>query len=412
MNKIIPFSAVIHKDTEEKSISLCLRVSVVKYIQRRNFKMRLKMTKGILCLLILSITGCVKLPEKEAKIEAVCVTTAKPAVSSIILTTTLQGTILPVREAKISAKTGGRILSIFVQENSPVKQGDVVAKIDPTDAQIRLSQAEAGLAAAKAGLKQAETNLDLVKMEFERAERLKESNSIAQSAFDKANTGYKMACVQLELTKAQVNQAETNVTSARQGLEDTNITTPISGIITSKCLNKGEVISQMNISAPILTVMDISTVKLEVPASEDLITKIKRNQEVDVFLDAYPKKAWTGIIHDISPIVNPQSRTFTVTIYLENPDNLLKPGMFAQAKLELEKHEQVVCVPQGAVFNRGLDNYLYIVEKNHARLKQVKLGIADLERVEITEGLNTNDEVVIRGVESLQDGSRVDVTGH
>jgi len=362
--------------------------------------------KWIMVFGMVLIIGCSKPQVMETKIEAISVTTAKPVISDIILTTTLQGTILPIREAKISAKVGGKILRIFAAENDFVKQGDVVAKLDPTDAGIRLSQAEAGLVTANAGLRQAETNFDLAKIEFERAQRLKETDSIAQAAFDKASTGYKMASSQVELAKAQVNQAEIAVTSARQGLEDTNITAPISGIIASKYLNEGEMTGQ----SPILNIMDISTTKLEVAVSEDLITKIKRDQSVQVLLDAYPDKRWTGIIYDISPTINSQSRTFKATIYLKNPQGLLKPGMFARCRLELEKHSNVLCLSQGAVFNRGLDNYLYVVEANKAKLKQVKLGIQDLEKVEITEGLSTDDDVVIRGVENLQDGVLVKVT--
>ncbi|MFH1562658.1 MAG: efflux RND transporter periplasmic adaptor subunit [Nitrospirota bacterium] len=364
----------------------------------------MKNLRWVALSILVLIIGCAKPPEKETKIEAISVVTATPAISDIILTTTLQGTVLPIREAKISPKMGGKLLKIYVKENDPVQQGDVVANLDPTDAQLRLLQAEAGLSTAKAGLKQAETNLELVKIEFERAERLKETNSIAQSAFDKANTGYKMACAQLELANAQVNQAQVAVASARQGLEDTNITAPISGIITSKCLNEGEVISQMNLSSPILTVMDISTVKVELAVSEDLITKIKRGSKAEVYFDAYPNKRFTGIISNIFPTVNSQSRTFSCFLHIPNPQHLIKPGMFCRVTLDLERHEGVLCIPQGAVFNRGLDNYLYVVEKNHARLKQIKLGIQDLEKMEITEGLNQDEEVVIRGVENLQDG--------
>lgn len=369
--------------------------------------MKIGMKKVTLCLLILLITGCVKPPEKETKISAISVTTAKPAISDIILTTTLQGTILPIREAKISPKMGGKLYKLYVKENSSVKQGDVVALIDPTDAKIRLLQAEAGLSTAKAGLKQAETNLDLVKIEFERAERLKESNSIAQSAFDKASTGYKMACAQIELANTHVAQANVGLIAAKQQLTDTNITSPISGIITSKSANEGE---EVRSGDPILTVMDVSTVKVELAVSENLITNIKRESKAEVCLDAYPNKRFTGIIHDIFPTVNPQSRTFSCFFHIDNPQYLIKPGMFCRVTLDLKRHEGVMCVPQGAVFNRGLDNYLYIVEKNHAKLKQVKLGIQDLEKMEITEGLNVTDEVVIRGVGNLQDGVLVQAT--
>ncbi|MFH1450181.1 MAG: efflux RND transporter periplasmic adaptor subunit [bacterium] len=362
--------------------------------------------KWMIVLGLILIVGCAKPQDMETKIEAISVTTAKPAISEIILTTTLQGTILPIREAKISAKVGGKILRIFAAENDFVQQGAVVAKLDPTDAQIRLLQAEAGLNTAKAGLKQAKTNFELAKIEFERAQKLKETDSIAQAAFDKASTGYKMASSQVELANAQVNQAETAIISAKQGLGDTNITAPISGIITSKYLNEGEMTSQ----SPILAIMDISTIKLEVATSSNLITKIKRDQSVQVWLGAYPDKRWTGIIYCLSPTINPQSRTFETTIYLKNPQGLLKPGMFARCRLEVEKHSNVLCLPQGAVFNRGLDNYLYVIEANKAKLKQVKLGIQDLEKVEIIEGLNMADEVVIRGVENLQDGSLVKVT--
>ncbi|MFH1963427.1 MAG: biotin/lipoyl-binding protein [bacterium] len=125
--------------------------------------------KWMIVLGIILIVGCSKPPEKTTRIEAVRVTAAKPFISDIVLSTTLQGTVLPIREAKISAKAGGRIQSIFVQENSSVQQGNVVAKIDPTDAKIRLLQAEAGLVTTKAGLKQAETSLEQAKTEFDRA---------------------------------------------------------------------------------------------------------------------------------------------------------------------------------------------------------------------------------------------------
>ncbi|MEW6482618.1 MAG: efflux RND transporter periplasmic adaptor subunit [bacterium] len=341
------------------------------------------------------------------KIEAVSVTAAKPFISDIVLTTTFQGTIKPIKEAKISPKIGGMLLQILAKENDYVKAGQVVAKLDATDAQIGLSQAEAALTTANAGLHQAEANFDHAKIEFERAERLNATNSIAKAAFDKAVTAYKMASAQLELAKAQVNQAEIGLSSAKQHLKDTHITSPIFGIITSKIANEGERIRGME---PILEVMDISTVKLEVAASEDLITKIKQDQKVKVSLEAYPDTKFTGIIREISPIINPQSRTFNVTIYIRNAHHRIKPGMFARVKIELEKHQNVLCVPQGAVFNRGLDNYLYVIEENRARLKQVKLGIQDLEKVEITAGLAKNQEVVIRGVETLQDGAIVRVT--
>jgi len=316
--------------------------------------------------LILLITECARLQEKEVKIEAISVSTAMPTISSIILTTTLQGTALPIREAKISAKVDGRLLDIFVEENSFVKQGNIVAKLDPTDAQIRLLQAEVGLATAKAGLKQAETNLELAKIEFERAQRLKETNSIAQSAFDKASTGYKMACAQFELANTQIAQAETGVTAIKQQLAETNITSPISGIIASKFINKGEMV---NPGVPILMVMDISTIKVELAVSEDLMTKIKRGDKTEVYFDAYPNKRFIGIISNIFPIINPHSRTFNIILHIPNPTHLIKPGMFARVKIELEKHQDVLCVPQEAVFNRGLNNYLYVVEKDRARLK-------------------------------------------
>lgn len=376
----------------------------------KNFGLGIFACGFIISLSLILIAGCTKPPVEEVITEVISVVAAKPFISDIVLTTTLQGTIMPIQEAKISSNMAGRLLQILVKENQQVKKGEIVAKLDPTDLKIRLSQTEAALNIANAGLKQAEITYENAKIEFERAERLKATNSIAKAAFDKAITGYKMAEAQLELAKAQVTQAETVVAAARQQLKDTNITSPICGIITSKYMNEGEMISQMNVSAPILTVMNISIVRLEVAASEDLITKIKKYHQVKVTIDAYPNKEFTGTIRDISTIIEPQSRTFKVTIHIKNPHQLIKPGMFGRVKFELEKHKAALCVPQGAVFNRGPNNYLYVVEKDHAKMKQVKLGIQDLEKVEITAGLDHNEEVVIRGVENLQDGVRVRVT--
>ncbi len=351
--------------------------------------------------LLILIIGCGKQPKNDVKIEAVSVVTAKPFISDIVFSTTLLGTILPIKEADISPKMGGELVEILVKENTYVKKDQIVAKLDPTDAKLVLAQAEAGLKTAQAGLLQAEANYNNAKVEFERAKRLKETDAIADKAFDKAKTGFELASAQLEVAKAQVSQAEVGLATSKQQLEDTNITSPVDGIIASKIANEGERIRGM---ATILKVMNIAVVKLEVSASEDLITKIKKYKEVKVKLDAYPDKSFTGTINDISPTIDPLSRTFKVTIHIRNPHYILKPGMFARVVLELEKHKEVICIPQGAVFNRGLDNYIYIVEGNKAKLKQVKLGLQDLEKVEIVEGLLENEEVVIRGVENLQDG--------
>lgn len=360
---------------------------------------------GLLFIVVL-IVGCAKSPAKEIKIETVSVVTSRPFISDIVLTTTLQGTIMPIKEAEISPKMGGRLEKLLVDENDYIQAGQLVASIDSTDAALGVSQAEAGLEIARTSQHQAEINYENAKREFERAESLKLSNTIAQQSYDKITTGYKMASAQIEVAKANINQAEVSLSIAKQHLQDTKITSPIKGIITHKMVNEGERIQGMN---AILKVMDISTVKLEIAVSESLMTKIKKHQQVEIKVDAYPDEKFTGIIHNISSIINPQSRTFNVTIYLNNPKYLLKPGMFARVQLELEKHLNVLCIPHGAVFNRGLENYLYVVEKNHARLKQVKLGISDLEKVEITEGLAHNEEVVIRGVENLQDGAIVQV---
>lgn len=361
---------------------------------------------GLVFILVLT-PGCTKPPANNVQIGAVNVVTAMPSISDISLTTTFAGTILPIKEAEISPKIGGTLLQLLVDENDYVTRGQVVASLDPTDEELALSQAQAGLQMAQASLHQAEINYENARIEFERTEKLKASNAIAQQLVDKTTTGYKMASAQVEAAKAHLNQAEVSVSSAKQLLQETKITAPINGIITQKMANQGERIKGM---VPLFKVMDISTVKLEIAISQDLITKIKKHQRVKTSVDAYPDKEFIGVIHDVSPTINPQSRTAKVTICLDNPRYLLKPGMFSRVELELEKHPDALCLPHGAVFNRGLENHLYVVEKDRVRLKQVKLGIQDMEKVEIKEGLTPDEQVVIRGVENLQDGVKVKVT--
>jgi RND family efflux transporter MFP subunit len=128
-------------------------------------------------------------------------------------------------------------------------------------------------------------------------------------------------------------------------------------------------------------------------------------------LDAYPGESFQGLVTEVSPTVDPASRTMLVTISLDNPDGKLKSGMFAKVKIITERKENIVKIPATAVINRFGEDYVFTVENNVAKRQVIKQGILIDGVVEVQSGLRAGQEVVVRGQSLLEDGSRVNVVG-
>ncbi|MDR0685113.1 MAG: efflux RND transporter periplasmic adaptor subunit [Spirochaetaceae bacterium] len=188
---------------------------------------------------------------------------------------------------------------------------------------------------------------------------------------------------------------------------------PISGVISGLPGQVGMKISQ---SSPLAVISGDGGLEIELHVAERFIYRIRMGLPCEITLDAYPGDNFRGRISEISPVVNISSRTMMIKVNVDNPGDRLKAGMFAKVKIITEEKENAITVPEGAVLQRGGQNFVYTVradpddpEDSRAVRTPVTLGLNIDNMFEITEGLEPGDEVIVRGQTTLTDGSRVNV---
>lgn len=265
-----------------------------------------------------------------------------------------------------------------------------VAQAQYNSAQNQLSILEQGakpedIRALEAQLSQAEASLALAKRSWE--ERTWE-NDIASA-------------------RSRVKQAEASVQLLRIQMANTKVKAPISGVVTRKMVEQGQ---QVSPQSPIATISDIDEVKISVPVVEKDLPKIKVGQRAVVELDAFPGRSFPGRIHTIAPTLNPADHTATVEVRVQNPHGLIKPGMFAIAKIRIGSPRRSVTIPKDALMKKGGRDVVFVVESGIARMRDVVAGNLGDGWIEIKSGVRAGEDVVVLGQEELKDGDKVKPT--
>jgi HlyD family secretion protein len=279
---------------------------------------------------------------------------------------TASGTI-ETTEVTVSAKVGGEVTRLYVDEGSSVKKGDTLALIDRSDLEIQLRQAVANADAADAQYKlavrgsreediaQAEATFKNAQDDLKRAEELFKLNTMTQKQLDDARTRYTVAeqsfeklkrgsrPEEIEAARARRDLAHAQVDAIRKKIVDSYVIAPMPGMITEKALEEGDIVMQ---NGSLFRISRLDKVHLMIYVSEEELAKIKLGQNADVFIDAYPKKSFPGKIIYISDLAeftpkNVQTKedrtklVFGVKIEVENPNQELKPGMPADATIAI-----------------------------------------------------------------------------
>jgi|Deesub1362B_J571_1020462.scaffolds.fasta_scaffold04790_2 membrane fusion protein (multidrug efflux system)/multidrug efflux system membrane fusion protein/cobalt-zinc-cadmium efflux system membrane fusion protein len=307
------------------------------------------------------------------------------------------GDIQPVRQVKVFPDIPGKVAAIFVEEGDFVRKGQVLAVLDTTGLHLQRKQAEAGLAVARANFEDAKRN-------YERMLELKKEGSVSPQQFEKVELAYKAA-------RAQLEQAEAALNLARHALDVSVMRAPFDGFIGGRFLNPGEMINpNMPGGFGVVSLVDISRVKLVVNVPEKEFYRIREGMPARITVDAYPGRVFSGKVTVVNPVADVLTRSFRVQIEADNPDYLLKPGMFARVEIVVQRKEQVVAVPVDAVLEEGGRFYVFLVRDARAHRVEVEKGITDGFRVEIVRGLKAGDSVVIAGQRNLRDGDVVRIT--
>lgn len=322
---------------------------------------------------------------------------------------TVVGNLIGLQTVDVAPRTNGRLLTVSVQMGDPVRRGQVIGKIEDREIVEQVSQAEASQQVSKATIRQREADLKVAQVNFDRSKNLFERQLLAKQALDDAESRYLAAEAQIDLSKAQLAQAEARLQELKINLQNTTVTSPVDGFVGKRNVDPGAMVSQ---NTPIASVVDISKLKMVVNVVEKDIRLVTVGDSGDVDVDAYPGEKFRGRIARVAPVLDPATRTATMEIEIANDDKRLKPGMYARVSLIVEERKNTLVAPKNAVVDFESKRGVWMPNQdNRAKFVPVQLGIEDTDRIEITGGLAEGDKIVTTGAAAVRNNDQLVIAG-
>ena len=195
--------------------------------------------------------------------------------------------------------------------------------------------------------------------------------------------------------------------NAEMNLEKMNIRAPFDGVIVNLPHFSAE--ARVNSGTSVVTIMDYSSMLLEINLPESAINEVKVGQKAYITHYTLPKDTIIGEITELSPAISAETRTFKGKLVIDNKKLLIRPGMFVKADIVTESHSSTIVIPKNIVRNERNRRLVFVVDQGIAKAKQVKLGLEEKNSVEVLSGLDKDDQLIVRGFETLRDGSKVKI---
>ena len=335
-----------------------------------------------------------------------------------------------VTEKKIILKTevSGTIKNLNVKEGKHVREGELLIELDDQEYRLKLEKTEALRLRYLSELlleKQfavPEKELDAPTLDrvqraeeaFNKAASLFGKGLLSREEFEKSKRNYELVLIETGKKKDEIQastkgltQAEIDVQIAQMDLEKTKIRAPFSGIITGIKVSPQETVS---VGRELFTLVDISQIKVQAKVLESEVGKMQVGREADVRFSAYPGKVFRGKVEAISPIINPEDRTCTVHILVENPEEEIKPGMHAEVEIAADVYKDKLLVPQEAVLVRGGRKLVFVVEEGLAKWRYIEVGLENEDYAEVLDGVKEGEMVITEGHFTLAHDAKVQVS--
>jgi RND family efflux transporter MFP subunit len=359
---------------------------------------------SILAIALILFAGCGKKNETTVDAaKALPVTAAAAKTGNISAKTVITGKVTPASEVIIVPKLGGKVVQVPVDMGTRVKKGQLLVKIDSTDLEISLSKASNGLQDAKLKHGQAVLNFNNAKANYERNKVLFSQGAISQRDLEQSQLAYNLAQETMNMPGEAI--AQNDIANIRNQIANTTITSPFDGEVATRNIDPGEMASP---TQPVMTVVNIDKVFVEGTVAESDISLVKEGQKVSVNVEAAGGK-FAGIVKTLSPVANAQTKGYPVKIEIINGDRKLRPGMFAEIQLVTKEKDNALIVPKDALITRGADKILYVIKGDTVEERLVQTGIESEDQVEIVKGLNTGEQYVTEGQQSLSDKAKVTI---
>jgi RND family efflux transporter MFP subunit len=336
--------------------------------------MNKKLSAALLCTAALILRACggeSKQTASTVEAETPEVKTARVSKQLVPQTQEYTATVESDVKNNIAPNTPYRIERIYADVGDHVRKGQVLVQLDASN------------------LKQVRLQVDNQKIELGRVEALYKVGGASKAEYDNAQMQYNILNTQY-----------------RQLVQNTQLVAPISGVVTARNYDDGDMYAQQ----PILTIEQTNPVKLLINVSENFYKKVSVGMNTDILVDAYEDETFQGKVTTVYPTIDAATHTFPVEITINNANQKVRPGMFARATINFGDVEHVV-VPDAAVVKQigSGDHYVYIHKKGTVSYSKVELGQHIGDTYEIISGVNNGDEVVVAGQVRLTNGAKVKV---
>lgn len=365
----------------------------------------------IMILAIGALSGCAKKGEEptvnaENKEDAVPVEIINPSQRNVAISHTLSGKLSAIQDVMIMPELSypAKVTSVNVVLGDRVSRGQVLFVLDDENIRKQIEQAEAAYNVANKNLESTREKIENAKVNFERIERLYKEGAVSKQQYEQAKLS--ASNTSIEALEAQVNQAKIVLEQARSELEKTIVKSPINGYAADVNVQENEFASS---SQPAMRIVNTDKLKVNVGVSEQIINKIYKDQKVDVKVKVATDQILKGTVKAVSPVPDQRTQIYPVEIEIDNADNLIKPGMFAEILFDIEKRDNVLAIPSGAVQEDNGKKYVYVVENGIVKKRDIEIGLDNGNYVEIKSGLKEKDKVVVKGQNYVEDGEKVKV---
>ncbi|MET3924252.1 efflux RND transporter periplasmic adaptor subunit [Devosia sp. 2618] len=304
----------------------------------------------------------------------------------------VSGTIYPLQEAAIASQVSGLAETVAVRPGDHVAAGDLLVEVGTTDLQLQLDQQRATMATTMVQLQAAQALLD-------RTQLLADKGLSAQTALDNARAEVDRLTATITSQQTQVTLAETNLRRAR-------VAAPFAGTVSARSIEPGQIV---NPGTTMLSLVDLSSVRVEVIVGLSSIGKVQPGQAVNLTVPGMPNTLFSGVVDRISPVAEAGTRSIKVHLTLDNAEGKLRGGMFVTGEIVVQQANDVLAVPTAAVQSRDDERFVMAVVDGVVRERAIEVGSGweGGSMLEARTGLAAGDTIVATKLSGLRDGASV-----
>lgn len=344
---------------------------------------------------------------------------------------TYKATLEAYNQGVISSETSAKVITVSVENGQYVNAGDTIAKLDDSDVQNnikaeqsqleikekQLDSAQDQLNSAQVAMEKLKVNVDDAKRNYDRQKILFDNKAISQSDLDAAektlnsaqadydsgNAVIETATANIETAKANVEDENVKIASYQTDLDNTVIKAPISGVISDKSIDVGQVVAK---GSALAKVNDISSVYATIQVPQDKINDVKTGEKATITIDGNDEN-YNGAVENIDLSADTSTRVFNCKIKIDNEDKSLLPGVYGNVNLSSDKGNEMITVPIYAVGGNKGDYFVFLNDNGTVRKQKITIGETSKNDIQVTSGIKSGDQVICSNTSTLQDGDAI-----